>query len=299
MAGLNHSYVFHFERDFEQSSIKGWMEQNWLSLCSLATAGYLAFIFGVQAYMKDRTPFNLRTTLAVWSFSLATFSIFGALRIWTEFLQTITNQGMYYSVCSPSFIAEDKVAGLWTWLFVLSKLPELVDTAFIVLRKQKLIFLHWYHHVTVLWICWYSYIEFTSTCRWFMVMNYSVHAIMYSYYTLKALKYPVPKPFAMVITTLQLLQMVGGCIINCMAYSYKQNGMKCSVSDNNLRFCFLLYFSYFILFARFFYNSYFKSNSLTLEKKKIVGQEYAELTSKDRIPTEYALKANQDLKKKN
>ena len=69
---------------------------------------------------------------------MATFSIFGALRIWTEFLQTITNQGLYYSVCSPryivefclllkmlyfvlSFIAEDKVAGLWTWLFVLSK----------------------------------------------------------------------------------------------------------------------------------------------------------------------------------
>ena len=57
-----------------------------------------------------------------------------------------------------------------------------------------------------------------------MVMNYSVHAIMYSYYTIKALKYPVPKPFAMVITTLQLLQMVGGCIINSMAYNYKQNG---------------------------------------------------------------------------
>ena len=57
-----------------------------------------------------------------------------------------------------------------------------------------------------------------------MVMNYSVHAIMYSYYTLKALKYPVPKVFAMVITSLQLLQMVGGALINVLAFSYKQNG---------------------------------------------------------------------------
>ena len=45
-----------------------------------------------------------------------------------------------------------------------------------------------YHHVTVLWFAWYSYVEFTATCRWFMVMNYSVHAIMYSYYAAKAMK---------------------------------------------------------------------------------------------------------------
>ena len=72
---------------------------------------------------------------------------------------------------------------------IVHQLPELVDTVFIVLRKQKLIFLHWYHHVTVLWFSWYSYVGFTSTCRWFMVMNYCVHSIMYSYYALRAMRY--------------------------------------------------------------------------------------------------------------
>jgi hypothetical protein len=33
--------------------------------------------------------------------------------------------------------------GFWTLAFVLSKLPELGDTAWIVLRKRPLIFLHW------------------------------------------------------------------------------------------------------------------------------------------------------------
>jgi elongation of very long chain fatty acids protein 6 len=36
-----------------------------------------------------------------------------------------------------------------------SKVPETVDTLFIVLRRQELIFLHWYHHASVLIYCFY------------------------------------------------------------------------------------------------------------------------------------------------
>ena len=38
----------------------------------------------------------------------------------------------------------------WYTVFVLSKAVELLDTAFIVLRKQRLITLHWVHHVLTL-----------------------------------------------------------------------------------------------------------------------------------------------------
>lgn len=58
-----------------------------------------------------------------------------------------------YFVCN-SFIIQNKVSGFWTTMFVLSKVPELGDTIFIVLRKQPLIFLHWYHHATVLVYSW-------------------------------------------------------------------------------------------------------------------------------------------------
>jgi hypothetical protein len=44
--------------------------------------------------------------------------------------------------------------GFAVMVFAFSKIPELIDTVFIVLRKQSLILLHWYHHITVLLFCW-------------------------------------------------------------------------------------------------------------------------------------------------
>merc|ERR1712212_245783 len=100
--------------------------------------------------------------------------------------------------------------------------------------------------------------QYTAPARWFVVMNFIVHALMYTYYAFKALKYRVPKFVAMVITSLQLLQMVIGCVVNYMAFTFKQNGMQCGVSDTNLKLSLLMYTSYFVLFARFFYNAYFR-----------------------------------------
>ncbi|CAG2056396.1 unnamed protein product, partial [Timema podura] len=134
------------------------------------------------------------------------------------------------------FIEHDRVSGFWTWMFVLSKLPELGDTVFIVLRKQPLIFLHWYHHITVLLYSWFSYTEYTASARWFIVMNYFVHSVMYSYYALRSMGYSLPRGFAMLITTCQLAQMVTGCAINIWAHQYLQIGQKeCHISQINIK----------------------------------------------------------------
>ena len=103
---------------------------------------------------------------------------------------------------------------------------ELFDTAFIVLRKQNLIFLHWYHHITVMWISFFSYIDLSSSCRLFMVMNYSVHSIMYTYYTLRAMRIRVPKVFAVITTSLQIIQMIFGLLITLTVLHYKQTGKQ-------------------------------------------------------------------------
>ena len=46
-----------------------------------------------------------------------------------------------------------------------------------------------YHHLSVLISVFYCFSNFTPYVRWFMVMNYMVHSVMYSYYTLKALRF--------------------------------------------------------------------------------------------------------------
>lgn len=182
-----------------------------------------------------------------------------------------------------SFIEQDRVSGFWTWMFVLSKLPELGDTVFIVLRKQPLIFLHWYHHITVLLYSWFSYTEYTASARWFVVMNYCVHSIMYSYYALRAMRYSPPKKISMVITALQLIQMIVGCAINIWAHQYLESGqVECHISRVNIRFSLAMYFSYFVLFARFFHKAYLGKSKSDKSSKKL----YANGTGAAHIDTD-------------
>lgn len=253
----NYSYIFDFENDFIHQRTRKWMVENWTWVfyyCGI----YMLVIFGGQHFMQNRPRFQLRGPLIIWNTMLAMFSIMGAFRTAPELLHVLRHYGIFHSVCVPSYIEQDRVCGFWTWLFVLSKLPELGDTIFIVLRKQPLIFLHWYHHITVLIYSWFSYTEYTSSARWFIVMNYCVHSVMYSYYALKAARFNPPRFIAMIITSLQLTQMIVGCAINVWANGFlKTHGRQsCNISQTNINLSIAMYFSYFVLFARFFYKTY-------------------------------------------
>ncbi|KHJ97829.1 GNS1/SUR4 family protein [Oesophagostomum dentatum] len=164
-----------------------------------------------------------------------------------------------YSVCTASYA--QGVTGFWTEQFAMSKVAELLDTAFIVLRKRPLLFLHWYHHVTVLIFTWHAYKDHTASGRWFIWMNYGVHALMYTYYALRALRIRLPKQIAMVVTVLQISQMVMGIYIGFTVYKMKSSGEQCQQTWENLGLCFLIYFTYFLLFCNFFYHAYLKKNN--------------------------------------
>ena len=195
---------FIWERKFSEEDVLAWLRT--VSPCTwVCVALYLGIIFGLQRFMKNRTPLNLRPALVAWSAFLALFSIIGATRLIPERFYTIQTHGWTYSVCTMEY--HSGPVGFWTFLFVLSKVFELGDTLFIVLRKHKLILLHWYHHVVVMICVFYATAVGQPFGRWFATINYTVHAIMYSYYTLRALRIRVPKIVAMMITAIQIAQV--------------------------------------------------------------------------------------------
>jgi elongation of very long chain fatty acids protein 6 len=256
-AGLNYSYLFFYEKKYFNDryveSKKDWMRNSW-HLSILYAFIYIVAVFLGQWYMKSRAKYDLRRALIAWNFVLAVFSFIGTVRIFPEFYHTIVHKGIDHSVCNNDYT--HGVSGCWAWLFILSKVPELIDTLFIILRKQELIFLHWYHHATVLIYCWYSCKDFTASGRWFVFMNYTVHACMYTYYGFRALRFKIPRWVNVAITSGQISQMIIGIFVNLTAYYKKKRGEECAVTDENIKWSFIMYFSYFLLFFHFFYNAY-------------------------------------------
>lgn len=126
-----------------------------------------------------------------------------------------------------------------------------------------------YHHVTVLLYCWHSYGTSASTGLIFAAMNYSVHALMYSYYALRARGYKLNQ-LAPFITILQISQMVVGCLTCGMVYYYKQvKQHECHVGDRNWIASSVMYFSYFILFVVFAIKRYILVGPMKKHKKTV------------------------------
>ncbi|XP_012873046.1 PREDICTED: elongation of very long chain fatty acids protein 3 [Dipodomys ordii] len=242
--------------DFEKfTDMRPFLEKYWISSFPIVLI-YLLFIIVGQNYMKTRKGFNLQRPLIFWSFCLAVFSIMGTVRTWSYMANVILTSGLKQTVCF-SFFTDHIVVKFWSCLFLLSKVVELGDTVFIILRKRPLIFIHWFHHSTVLLYTSFGYKNKVPSGGWFMTMNFGVHSIMYTYYTLKAAKMKYPRRLPILITSLQILQMALGTTFGILNYVWRQDH-GCHTTTEHFFWSFVLYASYLILFAHFFYQTYMK-----------------------------------------
>jgi elongation of very long chain fatty acids protein 6 len=150
-----------------------------------------------------------------------------------------------------------------------SKNRELIDTFFLIIHKKNVLFLHWYHHITVLLYTWYGFTHASPIGVHMTAMNYSVHAVMYGYYFLMAIK-SKPKWFnPMWITFMQIAQMIGGCVVTVLGYHYYKTDPKCELHDGVIISGFLMYGSYLYLFCQFFVGRFITPHFAVKKQKSV------------------------------
>eukprot|EP00297_Palpitomonas_bilix_P018358 CAMPEP_0113883410 /NCGR_PEP_ID=MMETSP0780_2-20120614/9580_1 /TAXON_ID=652834 /ORGANISM="Palpitomonas bilix" /LENGTH=196 /DNA_ID=CAMNT_0000870703 /DNA_START=488 /DNA_END=1078 /DNA_ORIENTATION=- /assembly_acc=CAM_ASM_000599 len=144
----------------------------------------------------------------------------------------------------------------WIHLFAYSKYFELGDTVLLILRKKEVLFLHWYHHITVLAYTWMAVYTRNDTGWYHGCLNALVHSFMYYYYWRASLK-KTPK-WGKFLTMFQTVQMVIGIAITTLYFyfHYTDMGCTCDHIEVNVISSIAMYGSYFILFALFYYQRY-------------------------------------------
>lgn len=97
-------------------------------------------------------------------------------------------------------------------IFFYSRIIELIDTLWIVLRKKnrQITFLHVFHHSFVLLMTWFYFrIAPGGSSAMFPIVNGMVHTVMYAYYTLST--FDSLKPYLWwkkYVTRIQLTQFI-------------------------------------------------------------------------------------------
>lgn len=265
-----------FEKKYNVLPILDGMAANNYVIPFVAVAIYFAVChFGAQ-YMKNRTAFVLRWPLACWNLLLSIFSIYGTIRVVPHLLDKMTKMTFEETVCDSAHTYYGAgAAGLAVQLFILSKIPELFDTVFIILKKKPLIFLHWYHHITVLLYCWNSYVTESGAGIYFAAMNYTVHAVMYLYYFLQAVRI-LPRWFpSWIITLLQIAQMlIGTAIVSASLYYYLYGSTKygpgqCHNQLSNVVAGVAIYSSYLYLFVDYAFRRFVLGMDMDAGKKSV------------------------------
>jgi fatty-acid desaturase len=222
--------------------LSGW---NWVAYSVFLA--YLPTVFLCHTWMSTRPAFDLSTPLKLWN---CTLSILSCIGFFTNvgYLMEVDFETSYTSVASY----QNGTYGCILLLFNLSKIVELIDTAFIILRKKHLLTLHWFHHLTVMIYCWLCIHNAPSTGYWFAQTNLFVHMVMYGYFAFaKSIHWFNP----MLVTILQIFQMAWGLIISTLYILHPT-----TIYDRNMLFhtayAIPMYSAYLYMFCAFFASKY-------------------------------------------
>jgi len=114
--------------------------------------------------MAHRKRFNLKIPLAIHNAVLCAFSFITLVGLVLSLAKEAASYGFVPVYCTRN----NGESWFWCYLFYLSKYYELLDTVFILLRKNKLTFLHCVHHTLVLPLFW-VYFHTSFSGQWVFI----------------------------------------------------------------------------------------------------------------------------------
>ncbi|KAI2801252.1 hypothetical protein RDWZM_009496 [Blomia tropicalis] len=220
---------------------------------------YSIFVLHVgPKMMENRKPFSLKWTMITYNILMSCLNAYFVI-----FAIVLHNFALdMFDVKFPSFTdrsAHTERIFRLHYLFTISKLFDLLDTIFFILRKKnsQVTVLHFYHHFSVPFQAW-SYFRLCGNSAIvipFGLLNSLVHTIMYAYYGMAAFgphmrKYLWWKRY---LTQLQIVQFVCICIY-LIYFIAKQQGYP-RYFFYNLLFQSILYI---FLFGKYYFTTYRK-----------------------------------------
>ncbi|ORZ03196.1 GNS1/SUR4 family-domain-containing protein [Syncephalastrum racemosum] len=225
---------------------------------------YFVVIFGGQYLMKNLPAQRFQALFQLHNLLLTLVS--GALLVLMieQLAPILYKHGLLYAVCAQD--AWTQPLELLYYLNYLVKYWELFDTVFLVVKKKKLEFLHYYHHSLTMVLC-FSQLGGKTSVSWVPItLNLTVHVLMYYYYFRTAAGAKIW--WKRYLTTMQITQFIIDlfavyfCTYTYFAYTYwphLPNMGSCAGTETSALFGCGLLSSYLFLFINFYRMTYQKT----------------------------------------
>ena len=220
---------------------------------------YLPIVLSYNYYYDNRKKHNVTYSIFqkkinkyyfYWNLSLSLFSFWGTYNTLPIIINSIYLNGLNNTIKNYDLWSLMTYPGL---LFAPSKIMELGDTFFIMLKGKRIRFIQYFHHWITMLYCWHAHYYIPGGINvnaMFCSMNYTVHSFMYSWYAMSAIGIVTPVWIKNMITKLQIIQMFFGFYMCCIANLYGKwyiNDYYGSLFGTNM------YLFYCILFTNFYF----------------------------------------------
>lgn len=254
IAGTRDLYNYIMENKSDGRTTPWLLMSNPWPTASIVLA-YLVFVKVAPRYMARREAYDLRLVLVCYNLTMVIISGYNL----HEFVVSTVLQPGFDVRCEPVDYSNNphavRLAGA-VWWFFLSKIIELLDTVFFILRKKnkQVTFLHVYHHTTMVML-WWGGTKFVAGGESFFsaMINSFIHILMYTYYLLSSCG-PRVRKFLWWKRYLTRLQLTQFFVITIQTLYARY--IDCGFPTSYLYALVAYMISHIILFGNFYHKAY-------------------------------------------